>query len=193
MTCHMCGSRFHFKRNCPEISKIMNENYKDETSEKKFNARFHYFMVYLNEQKKDNLDALLNECMGLAILDSGCPNTLCGESWLQNYMASLDPKVYEEITSKPSTQAFTFGDGKSVQARRRFTIPVHWGRYPGYITTDVVEAKIPLLLSAKVMVKAEMILDFKRTEVEVKVDEGITTIIKVKKLNSGHYAIPLSM
>ena len=193
MTCHMCGSRFHFKRNCPELSKIMNENYKDETSEKKFNARFHYFMVYLNEQKEDNLDALLNECMGLAILDSGCPNTVCGESWLQNYMASLDPKVYKEITSKPSTQAFTFGDGKSVQARRRFTIPVYWGRYPGYITTDVVEAKIPLLLSAKVMVKAEMVLDFKRTEVEVKVDEGITTIIKVKKLNSGHYAIPLSM
>ena len=108
-------------------------------------------------------------------------------------MASLDPADYIEILSKPSTQAFTFGDGKSVQACKRVTIPVYWGRYPGYITTDVVKAKIPLLLSAKVMVKAEMVLDFKRTEVKIKVDKGKTTIIRVKKLNSGHYAMPLSL
>ena len=43
------------------------------------------------------------------------------------------------------------------------------------------------------MVKAEMVLDFKRTEVKVKVDEGKTTIIRLKKLNSGHYAMPLSL
>ena len=166
---------------------------KDDRYEKKFNARFNYFMVYLNEQREDNLDALLNECMGMAILDSGCPNTVCGEIWMENYMASLDPDAYREIVSTPSTQAFTFGDGKSVQACRRVRIPVYWDRNPGYINTDVVKAKIPLLLSAKVMVNAEMVLDFKRTEVKVKVDEVRTTTIKLRKLNSGHYAIPLSL
>ena len=108
-------------------------------------------------------------------------------------MSSLDPDAYKEIVSTPSTQAFTFGDGNSVQAGRRVRIPVYWGSNPGYVNTDVVKAKIPLLLSAKVMVNAEMILDFKRTEVKVKVDEVRTTTIKLRKLNSGHYAIPLSL
>ena len=193
MKCYMCGSRYHFKRKCPELAKIRDDEDKDDRYKNKFNARFHYFMVYLNEQREDNLNALLNECMGSAILDCGCPNTVCGEMWMENYMASLHPDDYKEIVSKPSDQAFTFGDGKSIQACRRVTIPVYWGRYPGYITTDVVKAKIPLLLSTKVMEKAEMVLDFKRTEVKVKVDEGKTTIIRLKKLNSGHYAMPLSL
>ena len=92
-----------------------------------------------------------------------------------------------------SSQAFTFGDGKTIQAFKRVKIPVHWGGEWGIITADVVKAKIPLLLSAKVMLNAEMVLDFKQATVRLKVDVGKTATIKLNKLNSGHYAIPLSL
>ena len=189
MECSFCNSRFHLRAECTDMAKMLNETNKKDSDEPKFN----YLMVFINEQRDNKLDALLNECMGLAVLDSGCPNTVCGETWMENYIARLGPQELIKVETTTSSQAFTFGDGKSVQAIKKVRIPVYWGGVWGTITTDVVNANIPLLLSAKVMVQAEMLLDFKNATVRVKVDVGKTVTIKLKKLNSGHYAIPISL
>ena len=187
--CSFCNSRFHLRAECTDMAKMLNETNKKDSDEPKFN----YLMVFINEQRDNKLDALLNECMGQAVLDSGCPNTVCGENWMENYIARLGPQELIKVETTTSSQAFTFGDGKSVQAVKKVRIPIYWGGVWGTITTDVVNANIPLLLSAKVMVQAEMLLDFRNATVRVKVDVGKTVTIKLKKLNSGHYAIPISL
>ena len=191
MLCDFCGSKFHLRAQCPDMAKakMLSENIKGDNNGPKFS----YFTVFLNEQRENKLDALLNECSGLGVLDCGCPNTVCGDTWLDNYISTLGPKDLEEMETTTSSQAFTFGDGKTIQAFKRVKIPVHWGGEWGIITADVVKAKIPLLLSAKVMLNAEMVLDFKQATVRLKVDVGKTATIKLNKLNSGHYAIPLSL
>ena len=69
------------------------------------------------------------------------------------------------------------------------TFPIWTTGTEGELTSDVVDANIPLLFSIKGMEKAEMRLDLRRAEVRLR-DESI---IKLKKTSSGHYAIPLGL
>ena len=122
MECSFCNSRFHLKAECKDMSKMLSEINKKDSDEPKFN----YFMVFINKQRENKLDALLNECMGLAVLDCGCPNTVCGDTWMENYIETLGPKELKKVETM-SSQAFAFGDSKRVQAIKRVKIPVNWG------------------------------------------------------------------
>ena len=185
MECHFCGSRYHLRRQCEEFTKMIREDNKRDTDK---GVQFSYFMVYMSGQADDRLEALLRECYGYAIIDCGCPNTVCGERWINNYTATLSEKDCKDIEFLPSSQAFTFGDGRSVRSNRKMSFPVWMGGKRGHLTTDVVDSNIPLLLSVNVMEQAGMILNFKRAELHV---HGTT--IKLKKMRSGHYALPLSL
>ena len=186
MECNFCGSRYHLKRQCEELAKLIKEESKNDTD--KEGIRFNYFMVYMSGQDDDRLEALLKECNGYAILDCGCPNTVCGERWIQDYISTLSKEDCKDIEILQSSQAFTFGDGRSVKSNRKMRFPVWMGGERGFLTTDVVDSNIPLLLSINVMEKAGMILNFKKAEISI---HGET--VNVKKLNSGHYALPISM
>ena len=52
----------------------------------------------------------------------------------------------------------------------------------------MVDAEIPLLLSLNVMERAKVVLNFGREEIKVH-----EKYMRVKKMRSGHYAMPLSM
>ena len=67
-------------------------------------------------------------------------------------------------------------------------IPVWLGGVFFSLTTDVVDAEIPLLLSINVMEKANIVLNFWGEELKV---HG--KYMRGKIIKSGHYAIPLSM
>ena len=95
----------------------------------------------------DNLQKLLEESEGHAILDSGCSTTVCGEHWLGNFVQSLSDEDRFKIKIEPSSQTFTFGDGNTVTSKRKVTIPCYMGGSSGELTTDVVGCNIPLLLS----------------------------------------------
>ena len=185
MECNFCGSRYHLKRQCEELAKmIRNDNRKDTDK----GIRFNYFMVYMSGQDDDRLEALLKECNGYAIIDCGCPNTVCGERWIKDYIATLSKEDCKDIEFLQSSQAFTFGDGRSVKSNRKMRFPVWMGGDRGLLTTDVVDSNIPLLLSINVMEQAGMILNFERVELYIHGEA-----IKLKKMKSGHYALPLSM
>ena len=68
------------------------------------------------------------------------------------------------------------------------TLPIWATGEKGTLSTEVVSANIPLLLSVNVMEKAGMFIDFKRAQI---ITNGVR--IKLKKTSSGHYAIPLSL
>ena len=185
MTCHFCGSKYHLRQDCEEAKKALRQvEPKVEENKRSFN----YLMVYLSGQEEPTLDALLRDSKGFAILDCGCPHTVCGEEWMQEYVNSLGQVDMESVEVMASKQKFTFGDGKAITANRRMTIPIWMGGKCGTLTTDVVDAHLPLLLSISVMEKSGMILDFQRKVLTV---HGMK--VPLKKISSGHCALPLSL
>ena len=108
---------------------------------------------------------------------------------MRKYTQTLSLDDQKFLRYEASNESFTFGDGKRWRSTRKMTFPIWTTGTEGELTSDVVDANIPLLFSIKGMEKAEMRLDLRRAEVRLR-DESI---IKLKKTSSGHYAIPLGL
>ena len=134
--------------------------------------------------------ALLEESYGFGILDSGCANTVCGDTWLQNYVDRLSVSEKANICFQRSNETFTFGDGKTVSSKRQVTLPCWMAGINCNITTDVVQCAIPLLISRKSMTRMKMNLDFEDHVAYLKEHKRS---IKLKITQSGHYALPLGL
>ena len=72
----------------------------------------------------------------MAILDSGCPKTVCGEVQLEVYMDSLKEK--SNVTQSDSNAIFKFGNGRSIKSNRKVEIPVIIEDISVLLTTDVI-------------------------------------------------------
>ena len=153
-----------------------------------FDVKFSYFVGCMRDDTNDKMGSLVSESYGYAILDCGCPNTVCGQQWMDNYIRSLCDDDRVRVTWSSSKQTFTFGIGKTITSIRKMTIPVWINGVKGELTTDVVDCNIPLLLSLNVMKKADMVLIFKHDIVQL---HG--GYVNLKLTTSGHYAIPLSL
>ena len=63
---------------------------------------------------KGDVKELLGECFGMVVLVSGCSKTVCGETWFNVYLDTLNHKEKDSIVEKESRTVFKFGDGKLV-------------------------------------------------------------------------------
>ena len=190
--CNICESIFHWSRDCPNAYEN-NQPDKDNTfvpRNKRVNFNlFVAFTGYAKEGQGCKLKSLLEESKGCAIIDSGCATTVCGREWVNDFIDTLCDEDRKNIREEPSKEKFTFGDGNTVESLKKMHIPC-WiqGLDRGFITTEVVESGIPLLLSKGSMKNMNMVLDFK--------NDTITCgghVIYLKNTKSGHYALPLSL
>ena len=157
--CNICESKFHWARNCPDAYE--NQRGREENNSSRStngeNVLFNLFVAKgsenvtmfsgPNETKENGLKALRMETNGHAIIDSGCATNVCGEAWLENFKESLTSDDKRKITEEPSNQKFTFGIGGTAQAKLRVRVPCWLNGKCGFLTTDVIENDIPLLLS----------------------------------------------
>ena len=187
--CFICNSIYHLAKYCPNASYKDDDNYdRNDRNKGGRGVNWSMFVGCASSRQNTKLEDLIDETDGYGILDSGCSNTVCGERWLAKFTEKLSDEERQEMKLEPSDQSFTFGDGRTVISNMRVTIPCWMGGVSGEITTDVVDCKIPLLLSRKSMKKVGMLLDFKK-------DEAIVNgrSIELKVTNSGHYALPISL
>lgn len=122
----------------------------------------------------------------MALLDSGCTKTVCGEVWLQYFLDSLCNEEYLKVVVSESKNMFKFGDNKMIKSLKLVKFPVIIAGVPATITTDVVKYDIPLLLSKEAMKKANTKIDFKQDKVIIFGKE-----INIKFTSTGHYCIKL--
>ena len=192
--CLVCDSRFHWARQCPdayENNKRKGESYRsndDLDDDKEDMVHLSLFVGYTNESRSYKLDKLVSESENCAVLDTGCSNTVCGVEWLDEYMKGLSDYDKSKVIEATSSSTFTFGDGVKVYSKKKVTLPCKFGNINVSLTTDVVDCKIPLLMSKFSMKKACMLLDFKSDTVTI----GKTTI-KLLSSTSGHYLLPISL
>lgn len=186
--CNYCESPNHFIRNC---SAYKEEREKRNDKNNKHPNPTHVSLlsfVGCASKNDDKLQELLSESHGYALLDSGCSNTVAGKEWIDQYISNLSVEDRNKVKIVASGESFTFGDGKTHRSLRKITFPCWIGGGTADITTDVVESKIPLLLSRRSMSKVGMIIDFHKHTAIVNGRH-----IKLKRTYSGHYGLPISL
>ena len=183
-TCAVCSSTMHWARDCPHSYENAEEA-KDKESEK---INFSALVGCTEVKDSQKLKLLSEELHGCALLDSGCANTVCGESWMSNFIENLSDLERSQVKVQSSDQQFTFGDGRTVVSKRRVTFPCYIDGTKGEITTDVVDCELPLLLSLKSMKSMGFKIDFKE---DILIFYGRR--VKLSQLKSGHYRLPLTL
>ena len=187
-SCSYCKSILHYRAHCPDIKVKSSEGRKKDDNDA---VKFMYMVGWgcLSGNVVSNINDLVDETRGYTVLDCGCPNTVCGEKWMKNYISCLVEDDRKRVEFEPSLQTFKFGDGTEVKSKRTMTIPCWMGGIRGSITTEVVDCNIPLLFSKNSMIKADMVIYCKKNQVVI--DGGKPIPLKVTK--SDHYALPISL
>ena len=91
-----------------------------------------------------------------AILDSGCAGSLMGFDFLEDFTKRLSSKDRKSLTKMKSKATFSFGDGKTVKSVAKIRCPIYMGSNRFIIDVDLVDVKIPMLISLQAMQSMEM-------------------------------------
>ena len=105
--------------------------------------------------------------MGTAVLNSGCTKNVCGETWLQCYLETLDESEKMKVKYFSSSTSFNFGSGECVVSSKLVILPSEIAGRKLKIETEVVNCDLPLLLSKDAMKKAELSIDFSKDTVTI--------------------------
>ena len=188
-TCAICNSTMHWIRDCPHsYEKAEEKAQAEQKGSEAESVSFSMLTGCAEAPNGDRLGGIVEELGDSALIDSGCANTVCGETWLANYQKGLTEFQRAQVSEQPSNQAFTFGDSLTFVSTRKVTLPCTIGSVVGEVVTDVVSCNIPLLLSIKSMQKMGMIIDFGNDTLQVMGQK-----IQLRRLKSGHVALPLSI
>ena len=127
--------------------------------------------IDLTENDDDEEDCYINigpkkvksfraEARGAAGLDTCCSRTVCGESWLQDFVKLLPRDMKKEMKGPiRSTLSFKFGDDKHLSSLGKYKLPVEINGVRVKLLVEVVSSDIPLLLSKTTMSRAGTVID----------------------------------
>ena len=87
-SCTYCRSILHYRADCPDRkARSFEEKRKNDDDTVKFMYMVGWSCLSGNVVSKIN--DLISETQGYVVLDCGCPNTVCGEKWMENYISLL--------------------------------------------------------------------------------------------------------
>lgn len=196
LLCKSCGSFRHLLARCPDSWENMANTNKEDTESK--GEEFLFTMVQnatepdvenrflKTDFNQDQLECIGKEARKCAVLDSACSSTVCGTDWMQDYLASLGPEDRDKVVREEGTRTFSLGGEVRLKSKSTFKIPAMIVGREVLIKTDVVNSKIPLLLSKSSMKKAGVKLDLKNDTAEI---FGVN--VALNETSSGHYYIPI--
>ena len=175
--CFNCGSIYHFIGKCPKMKDRKKVNHLTEDDESS--------LVTLHVDTEVCL--LVGETANKAVLDSACTATVAGSEWVSRYVSGLSAVRKKLVKEYEGERTFKFGGGVRKKSLKKLCLPVYIAGMDLKVTTDVVDAEIPLLLSLQTMKKAKMIVNFAKDDVEI-----MGRKVKLSKTSTGHYSISLN-
>ena len=110
------------------------------------------------------LEEFARECKNAAAFDSGCSSSVCGTKWMEEYREEQETNGDGRKIRKTeySNRNFKFGKGEAVKSLGTYVIPALIGTKRVKLEIDVVKAAIPLLLSRKMMQRADLTEKYKK-------------------------------
>ena len=184
LTCKYCGSFRHLVANCQHTKETMAKVHITETSPKDEQEDEH--VVLFTGYDKREIAQLGIDARNCAVLDSACSSTVCGETWLENYLNSMNPQDRWKMKHTVGQKTFKFGGGEIMRSKGEYSLPAVIAGKDVMIRTDVVGSDIPLLLSRSAM---------KTAGVKMDMENDIANIfgkdVSLNLTTSGHYCIPI--
>ena len=171
--CSECYSEYHWRKDCPKLK----------------STKMTYFVSQLLETDFEESEEDLyfaSSVANMALLDTGAPSTVCGESWYNIFLESLTPAEKLEVREEKCEKIFRFGDGKSVASKTMKIIPIRLCGHDMLLRTHMIQQNIPLLLSRDAMEKMKCIIDLKN--VKFWIENNNQDLIKT---DSGHVAVAI--
>ena len=143
--CRHCESIYHWEKDCPDKLNDVNLTVNE---------------LVLHANNETVLKSLVAETWNSIVLDCGCTSTVCGKKWFSEYQSSLNDDERAKIKFSTSKKSYRFGDGEVYRATEHALIPAYFGDVRVMVSTDIVDADIPLLFSKEAMKKGGMHLEF---------------------------------
>ena len=116
---------------------------------------------------EETMETLIGETLSMAVLDSGCTKTVCGETWLNCYLETISDEDKKLLDGEDSNSVFKFGDSKLIKSNKNVTIPTVIADQKVMLNTDVISNGLPLLLSKEAMKKANTQIDFNSDKINI--------------------------
>ena len=104
--------------------------------------------------EKSEVNVFVAQMSFSAVIDTACSKTVAGIDWFTNYTKNLDDCSFNHVLYKKSNTPLKFGDGRKLYSQNKAKIPAKIGKTPCNIEVEIVDAKIPLLLSKSSLKKA---------------------------------------
>ena len=177
MRCHGCGSYRHLISECGDVLES-NVSVKESSKED--------VIVLYTGNIASYVSNLSVEAANCVVLDSACSFTVCGQKWLDYYLASLSEAKRNEVKIESSDREFRFGGGERLMSSGLYSLPATLAGKQVVIEADVVSSDIPLLLSLQGMKRAGIQL---QTATDTAVVLGQT--VNLSFTSCGHYCLPL--
>lgn len=184
--CAICGSTFHWAKDCEHRDTCKQENVKLTTGTIEKNEEIFecHMEVRVDEENPDIV--LVTESFGSAIVDTACTRTVCGQNWFNDFVESLQAHERKQVIEKPSNKTFKFGDGAQVTSVKNVVFPANLGSKKCMISSEVVDCDLPLLLSKETLKKADTVLNLRKDEATM-----FGKQVELHFTSTGHYCIDL--
>ena len=127
----------------------------------------------------------MSESVGYGVLDTACTKIASGTEWIECMASLTEPEHASIKRSEQSTQfAYRFGDGVESQSIKTVDIPMLLlGNKIVEQKVNIVNNKIPLLISRPTMTELGFIIDTKRGDFQL----DSTNVFKLGTTVSGHF------
>ena len=149
LKCNVCGSIYHWRKQCPD-------SYENKTKPKD-ESQIALF--------GECMDTLIGETLSMAVIDSGCAKTVCGQVWLDCYSQFLSNEDQQSVREEKSETSFGFGNGKVLKSIKCVTLPTFFANKTVLLSTEIIENDIPLLLRKDAMKKTKTYIDFSKDKI----------------------------
>ena len=144
-------------------------------------------LVLLTE-KLEKLCLITGEEENKALIDCACPNTVAGSAWLKFFISQLTENQRQKMMVTQSQRVYKFGGGEIRPSKCLVRLPCNVAGKNILLSTEVVDAEIPLLLGNSSLEKAKAVLHIAPCKVEL-----LGAVIPMEKTESGHYSIQVKL
>ena len=149
----------HRAKNCqhkrPQNANIVETTEEEETDSEYKVEDFNFVLMTTQNPRKDFIEEMVTK----AVIDTECTKTVAGQLWLQNYMKSFDDTSLNQVEISESHKVFKFDDGRKVIATSKPKLPAEIGNTKCFTKAEIIQEKIPRLLSKTSLKKAGTVLN----------------------------------
>ena len=145
---------YHNKR--PQNANFIETSEEEEETDNEYEVEeVNFVLMTTQHSRKDFVDEMKTK----AVTDTPCTKTVAGVLWLQNYKQNLDETSFNQVEISESHDVFEFSDVLKVIATSKAESLAQIGNIKYFIQAEIVQEKVPLLLSKTSLKKSGTVLN----------------------------------